>query len=247
MTVLTALVIFCASLVQGVAGFGMSVVAVPLLVEVGYPMSKAVPLVLVGSVLNSFHGALQLRKFIPWREVALAVVCRLVGIFLGSQLLVELAGLETAWLRVFLGTTVLVLILLQFFGLRLTPEHISRFKLPSFLVSGVSHGAVGMGGPFLALWLVSTNWEPRVIRAFLFATYSLTLPFALLMMLANFGQAEMSSSLAGGLLTFPLALLGAHAGCVLARRFDARMLKLVVLLLLAVMGTSSIARGLAGS
>ena len=159
--------------VQGGVGFGMNVVAAPILIQID-PELVPGPL-LAASLANTLLIALRDRSGIDRSALSWALVGRIPGAALGAFLLVEVFS---QWgLSVFLASVILVGVALSVTPIRL-PRGRSIIAVGGF-VSGVAGTSTGVGGPPLALAL--QHVAPRRLRGtlsvyFLFAA-SISLVF----------------------------------------------------------------------
>lgn len=161
--VLAGLVVALGALVQGAVGFGLALVAAPLLAILD-PALVPVPLLMVTAV----HAVLALRREhvdTDWRGVGWALLGRLPGIALG---VLAVATLSPRWFAALVGLTVLVCAGLSVLRWRPRPT------VPALLVAGLVSGAGGtassIGGPPVAL-LYQDSRGPRV-RATLAAYFT---------------------------------------------------------------------------
>jgi uncharacterized membrane protein YfcA len=151
---LAGLVVMLGALVQGTVGFGIALVAAPLLAIID-PALVPVPMLL----LATGHAALALlreRGDTDWAGVGWALLGRVPGIALG---VLAVALLPPRWFAVVVAATVLVCA-----GLSLLRWH-PRPTAPALLVAGLVSGAGGtasaIGGPPVAL-LYQDAGGPRV-------------------------------------------------------------------------------------
>lgn len=160
---LAGLVVAVGALVQGAVGFGLALVAAPLLAIID-PQLVPVPLLMV----TAAHAVLALRREhadTDWRGVGWALLGRLPGIALGVLAVVMLSP---RWFAVLVGLIVLLCAGLSV--LRWQP----RPTVPALLVAGLVSGAAGtassIGGPPVAL-LYQGSQGPEV-RATLAAYFT---------------------------------------------------------------------------
>ena len=99
---------FFGSLVQGTIGFGLGMIAVPLLVEAGFSLSQAVALTTLSIGIQVMFGAWQLRAHIPWGDVKLAAITRFLTVAVGVLLLLSVETLETDGVKRLVGFGVLL-------------------------------------------------------------------------------------------------------------------------------------------
>lgn len=141
---LAGLAIALGAFVQGAVGFGLALVAAPLLAIID-PRLVPVPMLLLATA----HAALMLRReyrHADWAGVGWALLGRLPGIALG---VLAVALLPPRWFGLAVAATVLTCVALSVVRWRPRPT------VPALLVAGVVSGAGGtasaIGGPPVAL------------------------------------------------------------------------------------------------
>ena len=165
--------------VQGGVGFGMNVVAAPILIQIDPDMVPG-PL-LAASLANTLLIALRDRSGIDRSTLSWALLGRVPGTALGAFLLVKVFS---QWsLSVFLASVILVGVALSVTPVRL-PRGRSIIAVGGF-VSGVSGTSTGVGGPPVALTL--QHVEPRRLRGTL-SVYFLVAASLSLVFLAAWGE-----------------------------------------------------------
>ena len=165
--------------VQGGVGFGMNVVAAPILMQIDPDMVPG-PL-LAASLANTLLIAFRDRSGIDRSTLSWALVGRVPGTALGAFLLVKVFS---QWsLSVFLASVILVGVALSVTPVRL-PRGRSIIAVGGF-VSGVSGTSTGVGGPPVALTL--QHVEPRRLRGTL-SVYFLVAASLSLIFLAAWGE-----------------------------------------------------------
>lgn len=176
----TAILVMAAgAAVQGSVGFGMNVVAAPILIQIDPDLVPG-PL-LAASLANTLLIARRDRSGIDRSALSWALLGRVPGAALGAFLLVEVFS---EWgLSVFLASVILVGVALSVTPIRL-PRGRSIIAVGGF-VSGVSGTATGVGGPPLALTL--QHVEPRRLRGTL-SVYFLLAASLSLVFLAAWGE-----------------------------------------------------------
>jgi uncharacterized protein len=154
MIVLAGLVVAFGALVQGTVGFGIALVAAPLLTLLD-PALVPVPLLLLATA----HALLMLRRErgeADWVGVGWALLGRLPGIALGVLAVVVL---PQRWFVVVVAATVLVCAGLS--AVRWRPRPTAAALLVAGVVSGAGGTASSIGGPPVAL-LYQGERGPRV-------------------------------------------------------------------------------------
>jgi uncharacterized membrane protein YfcA len=148
------LIVALAALVQGTVGYGMALVAAPLLAMVE-PAYLPVPLILLTSA-HAVLAAVRDWQHADWTGIGWAMAGRLPGTGLGVLAVVVLSPRVFALL---VGLGVLICVLLSLLSWRPRPRPGSL--LLAGLVSGVGGTAASIGGPPLAL-LYQEAAGPRV-------------------------------------------------------------------------------------
>lgn len=205
--VLAGLVVALGALVQGAAGIGFALIAVPLLVLLD-PALVPVPLL----ALATGHALLVLRREYTdtdWRGVGWALLGRLPGIALG---VLTVAMLPARPFVALVGLTVLGAAVLSTVQWR--PRPTPPALLLAGMISGVSGTATAIGGPPIAL--LYQNASGSRVRATLAAYFAAGAMLSLLA-LAAAGQVSADALLAA-LLLAPFMVAGFLASGP-ARRF----------------------------
>jgi len=151
---LTVVMLGCA--VQTALGFGMAVIAAPLLMLV---RPDWVPYVLTSTALFlSLMNVWHLRLHLNCKSMLPAIISRIPGTIVGVWLLLVT---HVLWLQVFVAASVLVAVVVSLFAIHFqsTPW---RLAWAGFF-SGLMGTATAIGGPPLAL--VMQFGEPRTVRA----------------------------------------------------------------------------------
>ena len=210
------------SLVQGAAGFGLGLLAAPV-VALADPGLVPVALLVVTAVLPLLSVARE-RAHVDWRGVGWAVLGRLPGSALGAW---TVAVLPAAAIGA--GVAVVVLAGVAASVLRWRPRPTPRALLVGGFVSGVTGTATSVGGPPVALLYQHAD-GPRV-RATLGAFFTVGIAVSLTLLAAT-GQVS-SSDLLAGVLLLPAMALGFALSGPLRRVVDGGRTRPVVLSLAA--------------
>jgi len=223
---IATLSLFAGCVIQTALGFGMAVIAAPIIV-VFAPDWIPVPITLTAlflSVLNSY----QQRHDIEWRKLATPFVTRIPGTVVGAWLLLQM---DTFALQVAVALCVLFAVAVSWYGKQFayTP---GRLGIAAF-VSGVMGTTTSVGGPPMAL--VMQHGDPKVIRANLsiYFTYSCTIS---LISYALIGRLDMET-LTISASFIPAAILGFFVGTRARPFVDAGRFRPLLLALCASAGT----------
>ena len=232
-----ALVIFLASFVMGLTGFGIALVAMAFLPWVMSPVTAIVVLTLYALVF-SVVVAFQLRRDLTPR----ALIDLLIGTVAGTPIGVwGLASLPVSAINRLIGLVLVLVVVLEFRGVM--PSHLVGrwWGLATGFLAGVIGGAVGTPGPPVIVYATTQGWGPRTMKANTMAFF-----------VANQGAILLGYWWAG-LLTretaevaaaFALpALAGVGAGVALFGRLDPVVFRRIVFGMLLVSGLVLLVRG----
>jgi len=228
------------SLIQGAAGFGFGIFAVPLLVWAGLELSNAVIVVAVTSLMQVAVGSITLRKHIKWREVFLASFFRVSALPLGVYLLTSIDSLNEGVIKQVLGGILLVIVAAQLL-FRVQPrDHLHPlWRVFAFSMSGVMMGMVSMGGPPGVLWVMAQQWTNKETRAFLMSIFLFAVPVHLSLLYWAYGQTMLEPA-SQGLLFMPVVAVGSWLGIQLGNVLPKPRLRQIAFGLLLITAFSSL-------
>lgn len=230
--IIGAFILFVAGVVQGCTGFGMALVAAPVLFLV-MPGKAVVPTVVICSMLNSLLVAVESRKHIDWA----VVVPLLAGGLIGSPLGVHaLKVLDDTHLKVGVGLFVVLVSLALLAGWRMPIGGGKRTMVPVGLLSGFCGGSTSMGGPPIVLFLANRDTPKDLFRANLVCYFSL-INVVTICALTYRGLLTGPVALKAAFF-FPTMLLGTALGVYLSRRMPEGPFRKAVMLLVGFTGLS---------
>lgn len=156
-----AFIMGAASLVLGLAGFGIALVAMAFL-PYFMPPATAIAVLTIYTIVFAVVIFLPVRHDLTPRGVGYLLVGTVLGTPLGVWTLVAVSA--SALGRI-IGTVLVVVVMLEWAGVY--PERLSgrRWGLGAGLLAGVAGGAVGMPGPPVVLYSTTQGWSPRTIKA----------------------------------------------------------------------------------
>ncbi len=158
---LTVAVIFAASVLKGITGFGFALFSVPLL-SFMFPMSTLVPAIALFNVVTSTYILFGLKEKVKWYYIVPMFIASLGGIPLGIYAL-EFMSEDT--LRMIVGIMVIIFSLKLLKGVNLA----GRFrKMPLFFagfLSGLLTSSISIGGPPLVIAMNRKGYKKEFFRA----------------------------------------------------------------------------------
>ncbi|WP_416176164.1 sulfite exporter TauE/SafE family protein [Clostridium sp.] len=231
--ILSILIIFFASCVQGAVGFAYALIAVPLLSFI-LPMKIIVPIIVISSFINNIIVAYSTRDFIDIGRIWLMILFGVLGIPLGVY---ALTTINPELLKLIVGILILINSILMIKG------HTVKFKRVKLayrvgFISGVLNGSVSISGPPIALFLNNEGYGKDEFRAS-FALYGI---IANTLTIITFGfdgllSKDMFSVLAINIV--PL-LLGSFLGLFISNKISNEYFKKIVLFLLVIISIVTI-------
>jgi len=157
----TAAILLAAYFIRGITGFGSGLISVPLL-ALFLPLQFVVPLILLLDFTASIIiGGLTLRR-VQWSEVGVLIPFGLVGVAIGTSLLVNLP--KTPML-VTLAIFVLVFALRSLMNLQASKPISRWWAIPASLTGGTVGGLFGTGGPPYIIYLAHRVPHKSDLRA----------------------------------------------------------------------------------
>lgn len=203
----SAAILLTAYVIRGITGFGSGLIAVPLL-ALFLPLQFVVPLVLLLDFTASLViGGFNARR-VDWREVGWLIPFGVVGVALGTSLLVNLPAQP---MLIALAVFVCVFALRTLLGIS-GDRPISRlWALPASLTGGTVGALFGTGGPPYVIYLTHRIRDKGDLRA----TFSAVFFVEGLMRIASFVLAGLLMSKSVWLAyvaALPLVLGGLYLG-----------------------------------
>ena len=232
-----ALVVFVASFVMGLTGFGIALVAMAFLPYLMAP-ADAIVLLTIYAFVFSVVVVVQLRRDVTPRALLDLSLGTLAGVPLGVWVL---ASLPASALNRLIGAVLVLVVVLEF--RRALPERLEGrgWALGAGFLAGLVGGAVGTPGPPVIVYATTQGWSPRTMKANIMGFFVL-----------NQGAILLGYWWAG-LLTPPVltltaalalpALAGALLGMALFGRLDPVRFRRIVFALLLVSGLVLLIRG----
>ncbi len=156
----TAIVVL-AYFIRGIAGFGSGLIAVPLL-ALFLPLTFVVPLILLLDFTASLvMGGLDLKR-VQWREVGMLIPFSLIGVMVGTQLLVNL---PLTPMLLILATFIFVFAVRSLLNLKGEKPVSAWWAIPASFTGGTVGGLFGTGGPPYVIYLNHRIQDKTLLRA----------------------------------------------------------------------------------
>jgi len=231
--IVVACIVLFAALVQSISGFGFALMAVPLMVIVIDLQVAVVVSALVGTLSTSWQGW-QLRDQRDRVLTRRFIVSSCLGAPMG---LAAFVWVPQNVLKVVLGIAVLFGVAVLSRGLDLRSTHHS-FDWFMGVLSGVLLMATSTNGPPLVFTLHARRIDPATFRATLNSIFAVTGALSIVLFAVS-GKVS-SEVLKVSAITIPVTVFGVFTGMLLRRFIAPERFRVLVLLLLALSGISSI-------
>ncbi|MGF1762728.1 sulfite exporter TauE/SafE family protein [Aliivibrio kagoshimensis] len=221
--------IFLGSFIQSSIGFGLAIVAAPILYQIS-PDYVPAPITIVAlflSIINAYKN----RSNISLDGLWMAIVGRVPGTLAGGALLLFI---DTKTLSLWLGSTVLIAVAISLLPVRIAPTP-KKMMVAGFF-SGFMGTSSGIGGPPMALLL--QHQEGNLVRANLSAFFVVSSVLSLLVQ-APIGYMTMYHFMLS-LPLLPASLLGYVVAMFYVDRLSKEKIRIASLLICSLSGLTAI-------
>jgi len=165
-----AIATFIAYMLKVLAGFGASLILMPVFSLV-MDIKTATILACLGDVISSFLIFLKYRNHVKWKMLIRLTVFLFIGTFIGVTLFTKL---DSSILKKFFGGFILIYIVLQVF-ISKTAHNKKKlntlWSIPFGLLAGISGGIFNINGPFLVIYMNHACNSKSAIKANLIALF----------------------------------------------------------------------------
>ncbi|MDP2931170.1 MAG: sulfite exporter TauE/SafE family protein [Chloroflexota bacterium] len=231
------LIIFLAGITQGLTGFGFALVSVPILIMFLSPKA-VVPIVIMDSIAINVMILFEARKWLDLRRIWPLIVASIIGLPVGTYLLVVL---NVSVLKILIGVITIPFAIALMLGFK---KEIRNEKLALSLIgllAGVLNASTSLSGPPIILFLINQGVEKLVFRANLVA-YFMVLAVATTAALAV-GGVVTGAVIKYSLWFLPAAILGTLVGMRLAHRVNEKVFRNAALIIVTIAALASVASG----
>lgn len=233
-------VIFIATLVRSIFGFGEALIAVPLL-ALFIPIDIAAPVAALISVTVAAVVLVQDWSQVHVRSAGWLVLSTFFGIPFGLLLLTQV---PEPIVKVFLATAIITFSLYALLGRQTFVLKNDRLAWLFGFGAGVFGGAYGMNGPPLVVFGTLRGWSPQHFRATLQGYF---LPASMMVMAGYWGANLWAPAVTHYyLVSLPVMAVAIVVGRVFNRRMNGAHFLLYVHAGLVLIGLTLIAQALAG-
>ena len=231
---MVAVAVFAAITVFMVAGFGFTLLAMPVM-TFAIPVEKAVVVTVLLAILSTGYQAFTHRAHVRRPLATRLVVSSFAGMPVG---LVVLNTVDDRNLKIALGIGVIIAtaVLIR----DLTLDHVGPpLDYAMGFVSGVANASIGTNGPPLVFDLQSRRLAPNEFRGTIATVFVLGNLFTLALFLID-GKVD-GDGIGAAAVAFPAWLSGSVLGRILQPKVPERLFRTLVLGLLLVTGVATVA------
>lgn len=235
---LSGLIILFASIIRGTTGFGLALVALPLLVNF-LPVKEVVVLLAIVNFLFSVIHIVRERGMARIRYIVFTGIFSMAGVFIGFILL---RSIPDKWISVVAGLAIIMAVIAMISGFSIKVRNISlSYSIASF-IGGILAGSITIGGPFVALVLTGTNTEKEKFRSAM--SYFFLFSYGFAIVLYTLDSMVDKETLIHASASLPFLIAGLLIGERVSKKVDQRLFKLFIFSLLLIMGFLMIYRNL---
>lgn len=232
-----SLIIFFASIVRGFTGFGLALVAVPM-IQFLMPVSDTAVFIAIINAIFSLLYFKRSREAIKGQPLGRMAIWTGIGVAAGTLIL---KFINPAYIQLIWGVLIILIVaaLVRGFEFRIRSD-INAMTL-SGLLGGVLAGATGITGPPVAIILSSMKTPKEkfnaIISVFIFFAVTYALVFYLISGLVR------AETFLLALCSVPALLAGLHMGDILVSRISQKTFTRLVYIVLILMGSITLFKG----
>lgn len=231
------IIIWFAASIQGISGFGLSLVAVPLLSLI-LPLEVVVPLMVVFSLILNVISFSKIKGHVNKTQMLILICCGVLFIPVGIY---GLKTLDDQIIKVVAGVIISFSAIMMAFGFKLKFNNQKIAYGITGMLSGVLNGASSLSGPPVILLLSNEGGEKNNFRKTL-ATYFMLLNIFTLPAFV-IGGFDVDQVLYYGIRLLPALIIGTLFGIAVGNKVPEALFRKLTLGLILVMGIMTVLSG----
>jgi len=238
------IILILGSILQGAAGFGFGMFAIPLLMLIGQQPYEAIVLLSICGTAQTFTGACTLRKHIDWPMMIRLIIISAAALPFGVWALEAITFLDRDVIRQIFGGLILTVLIIQWVW-RIKPQEYLHWawSILAVVLCGFMAGLSGMGGPPVVMWVMAHRWSNEKSRATLWTLFTGLTPVQLFFHYQRFGEPVLTA-IENGALLIPITFLGIIPGLWLGRKIPKPILRRISYIILLIISLYAIGQPL---
>ena len=225
------------SFVQGLAGFGIGLVALSVLPYV-MPPATAIVLLTVYAVVFTLVVFVQLRRHVTFRALAYLMVGTVLGMPFGVWVL---ANVPPVLINRLIGGMLVIAALLEWRGLYPGRLVGGGWGVATGFLAGLLGGAVGTPGPPAIVYAATQDWSPQTIKGNLQAFFFVN---QVAILVGYWWAGLVTGEVLALAVAYALpAAIGLIVGVLLFGRVDQSQFRRIIFVLIFVSGLALLVRG----
>jgi uncharacterized membrane protein YfcA len=229
-----SLIIFSASLVSSLCGFGFALVAVPFMLMI-YQPTTVIPMITILGLMLDISIIVEARKWVDWNQIKFLMGSGIIGMFLG---VLALKYFDMSSIKIYIGVLITLFSAASLTGFQRKIENEKLGYTIVGLLCGFLGGSTSIAGPPVVLFLNNQGTSKLEFRAnmiaFLLVIYCVTIPVYVLSSLLSL------STVISSVYLLPAVFAGAYLGTKLSYRVDEALFRKIVLFIVSIAGITSI-------
>ncbi|RMD51228.1 MAG: sulfite exporter TauE/SafE family protein [Ignavibacteria bacterium] len=234
--IILILILFLASFVQGLSGFGFQLVALPLL-SIFINIKEAIPLAALCGYMVNIYLIISLRQHIKIFTLKRLIAGAVVGIPIGAYFL---ASADPVLVEHILGVFIVGFVALNYFKIIKQINLNVNWGYLFGLVSGLLGGAFNTNGPPIIIYFYLQGMNKEELKASITGYFIFTSTLIVLSHLIS-GVATIDTYITF-VKTIPFVLLGIVSGNYIFKRINTGVYNFVILIILFLLGISLLFR-----
>ncbi|MBU2647016.1 sulfite exporter TauE/SafE family protein [bacterium] len=235
-TIAILLILFVSTFVTSALGFGIGMIAMPLLALIVDVKTAAPLLAMVTGTMTGIYLATH-RHEIDFKSVWRLILSSLPGIPIGLLLL---KGGNDSVMKAFLALIIIAFAAYSLFG---QTRHTIKSDWPAFgfgFMTGIASGAYNMGGPPLIIFGALKEWPASTFRATIFSIF---FPNSILLVSGHFASGLVTESVTRYyLMSLPILIFSIITGGKLTNKIPADRFNRIIQVCLLIIGSILIIR-----
>ena len=230
-----AAIVFFSIGIQAMIGFGNALIATPLLLSAGLPLTDIVVLTTTTSAAQRIIFGYQMKQHALVKLYMPVILTIFVGVPIGIYILGTVSGGSREVVKQAIGILIVSTVIIQL-TVKIKPKEkiANTWGYLTGFFSGVLGGFANIGGPPLVIWVYAHNWSKEQLRA---APLLLSIPMIPLQLALLYFNFDISLKvLLFGLLLTPAVLFANQLGQKVGKRFNMQTLRIMVIASLGMIG-----------